>query len=498
MRNVSSSTPDLYRYRSLGEVQNDLSKLRDPWRILLNKKYERVIVGFISEEGDVIYKVAVDEALEFTIEYLSLELPANHHIYKQYKRSVAKIRIQWLLESVCSFNKCNGVTNPELKAFGEQCILEMKPMCGYNSQRCKLDGENLLMLRSNSCLALISDGAICNECKNVMKQLKRKLDLADQNKNKPINAKCPLNRVTSGQLSQAIKDMRRSQKKLEIKIKELNQQIKANSIALDVDLHNDFQDLIDNVKQEFPDDSFEKLFWEQQKKAFQCDPRRRRWHPMMIRFALHIHLRSPSAYRALRESGVVKLPSERCLRDYSNAFHPRQGFNNSTFDDLKHQAFKLQGIGKYAVLAFDEISIKDDLVFDVHTGELVGFVNLGKDLNDIFAAGVKNTDFTSSIASHALVYMVIGLASRLKFSIGYFGTRSFTSFMLYPLLWKAIGFCETYAGLKVVCVVSDKASANQKLYRMHSTSGGIVYFTKNVFATDEDRNVYFFLTHHIF
>ena len=122
---------------------------------------------------------------------------------------------------------------------------------------------------------------------------------------------------------------------------------------------------------------------------------------------------------------------------------------------------------------------------------MIGFVNLGKDLNDLFGADAS-TDFTKSIASHALVFMVVGLASRLKFSIGYFGTRSVTSDMLYPLLWKSIGFCETYAGLKVICVVSDKASANQKLYRMHSTSGNIVYHTKNVFAIDEDRESYFF------
>ena len=64
--------------------------------------------------------------------------------------------------------------------------------------------------------------------------------------------------------------------------------------------------------------------------------------------------------------------------------------------------------------------------------------------------------------------------------------------MLYPFLWKSIGFCETYAGLKVICVVSDKASANQRLFRMHSTSGNIVYHTKGVFATDENREIYFF------
>ena len=30
----------------------------------------------------------------------------------------------------------------------------------------------------------------------------------------------------------------------------------------------------------------------------------------------------------------------------------------------------------------DEVSIKDDLVYDKVAGELVGFVNLGNDVND--------------------------------------------------------------------------------------------------------------------
>ena len=472
------------------ELQNGLCKIKDPWKVLLCEE-QRVILGYISKDGDVTIKVTVDEALEFTIEYLSLELPVNHPIYKEYKRRVAKIPIQWLLKSVVALSKCDGITDLKLKEYGEQCILDRKHNCEYGLHKSKDDGKISTVLRSNTCLAFISKGDVCEECNNVIKQLKRKLDLADRNKNKPITAKTPLRKVTADRLSQAIKDMRLSQKKLQTKIEELSQQIETNGIQLDAGLHNDFQNLIENVKQELPEDSFEKLFWEQQQKAFQSNPKGIRWHPMMVRFALHIHLRSPSTYKALRESGVMKLPSERTLRDYSIVFHPSPGFKKETFEDLRHQASKLQGTGKYVVLAFDEVSIKDDLVFDKHNGELIGFVNLGKDLNDLFGADAS-TDFTKSIASHALVFMVVGLASRLKFSIGYFGTRSVTSDMLYPLLWKSIGFCETYAGLKVICVVSDKASANQKLYRMHSTSGNIVYHTKNVFAIDEDREIYFF------
>ena len=101
---------------------------KDPWKVLLCEE-ENVILGYISKDRDVIIKVAVDEALEFTVEYLSLELPVNHPIYKEHKRSVAKIPIQWLLESVSALNKCNGITHLKLIENGEQYIRDRKHIC---------------------------------------------------------------------------------------------------------------------------------------------------------------------------------------------------------------------------------------------------------------------------------------------------------------------------------------------------------------------------------
>ncbi len=75
--------------------------------------------------------------------------------------------------------------------------------------------------------------------------------------------------------------------------------------------------------------------------------------------------------------------------------------------------------------------------------------------------------------------MVTGIASRLKFSLGYFATTTATADQLFLLMWKAIGF------------VSDKASPNQRFYSLHDSGDKITYRTKNVFATDEQRYVYF-------
>ena len=65
-----------------------------------------------------------------------------------------------------------------------------------------------------------------------------------------------------------------------------------------------------------------KFFWEEQMKVLQSTCCYCKCHPQIIRFALPIHGKSPSAYTELRESGALVLPSERILRDYKNYSPP--------------------------------------------------------------------------------------------------------------------------------------------------------------------------------
>jgi hypothetical protein len=63
----------------------------------------------------------------------------------------------------------------------------------------------------------------------------------------------------------------------------------------------------EKLKDELPEGSFRRFFWQQQMQAVSCkDSRQIRWHPLMIKWHLNIKLRSTSAYT-----------SERILRDYT-------------------------------------------------------------------------------------------------------------------------------------------------------------------------------------
>ena len=54
------------------------------------------------------------------------------------------------------------------------------------------------------------------------------------------------------------------------------------------------------------------------------------------------------------------------------------------------------------------MKVQEDLVWDKHTGELMGYVHLGD--GEINAATLKNTE---AIASHVLVFLVRGVVNPL-------------------------------------------------------------------------------------
>jgi hypothetical protein len=124
-----------------------------------------------------------------------------------------------------------------------------------------------------------------------------------------------------------------------------------DGIIVPEDLDKDLKDIMaentDEIMAKYGADSFEYIFWDQQKQA--ASQKRRcqiRWHPMMIRWCLHLKFISSSAYDALRSSGIVILPSERTLRDYSNWMPAKPGFSADVDGQLMKEA-KITEIPEY-------------------------------------------------------------------------------------------------------------------------------------------------------
>ena len=202
---------------------------------------------------------------------------------------------------------------------------------------------------------------------------------------------------------------------------------------------------------------------------------------------------------------MFKLPGQHTLRDYRNAIKPTAGFNFGIVEELKKQTSKYLDNQKFVVISFDEMKIKEDLVFDKYTGELVGFTDLGN--SDLNEACFENAD---TIATHILAFHLRGISSTLKFCLAYFPTVCVKGFQIMPIFWEAVSILELSCILKVVAAVSDGASSNRTFFQMHeemdliedsktieglehcSIEGKeVVYRTINIFASDK-RYIWFF------
>ncbi|CAB3985949.1 Transposable element P transposase [Paramuricea clavata] len=148
---------------------------------------------------------------------------------------------------------------------------------------------------------------------------------------------------------------------LEEQLEELQQKIVDQGVSVDKSLEEDILQIMNGQNLEATPHM--KFFWQEQMKLLQSSSSGRRYHPQIIWFALSVHGKSPSAYRELRESGALVLPSESVLHDYKNYFTSKAGINNENVHELKKKFSSFTKIQRYIVLVMDEMKIQSGLVF---------------------------------------------------------------------------------------------------------------------------------------
>lgn len=174
----------------------------------------------------------------------------------------------------------------------------------------------------------------------------------------------------------------------------------------------------DEFKRGFPDtNSRQRLFLEQQELfASKVDNCGMRWHPMIIKWCLFLRQKSQAAYAAMKESCFINLPSSRTLYDYSHFLKSELGFQRDVFKlaslEVEKKGLYEEEWRKNVGPLFDEIKIREDFVYDKHTGELIGHCNLGDIANQMMAFDVSQTDTGHEMAKQVLVVMM-----RFEFSL---------------------------------------------------------------------------------
>ena len=199
------------------------------------------------------------------------------------------------------------------------------------------------------------------------------------------------------------------------------------------------------------------------------DSRLMRWHPVFIKWCLYLRHLSGQSYELLREFGCIHLPSQRTLQDYTHYIPAKVGFSAEVDQQLIDAIDFTKEANRYVSLLLDEVHIKEDLVYDKHSGSLIGFTNMGEINNHLinFERSLADEPGEASIASSVLVIMVRGLFSKLNFPYVQFAVASLSGDLMVDPVWEAISRLERQ-GIRVLALTCDGASANRRLWKLHS------------------------------
>lgn len=406
----------------------------------LEELNDRIVIkrlrdSFLLPELELI----IDDSLGFTIKVYGCLLPEDHELYSNSLRSVMNITVSNLVKDMERHFICPGVEpstcSDVIQHVIPKCVDHFKEEDSFPSkQYWRAKGCELLCEGNNQqCMSC------CKHSQAVEKTQRSKLKKLSE----PAHLNSPVSQTPPERIKLTLQMQRLRCAELERQLNEMKAEIKNSSIEIDHELSKDLTSIIGKANAKIT--PFMDLFWQQQKKMFSSSTTGVRYHPMIIRYCLSLAAKSPSCYEELRNSGILMLPSQRTLRDYRNYIRPRRGFQESVLQELKEMTDKYFDVQRYIVLLFDEMKIMSNLVFDKVTGELIGYVDLGDP--DINFATLHKAD---EVATHALVFLVRGVCTQLKFSLAYFATSGVTSYQLMPIFWEAVGILETTCNLWVI------------------------------------------------
>ena len=419
-------------------LDNWVKEIED-WKIRLSK--------IVSPYTTPKYVVEIDDSLAYTIQVYDWYLPEDHWLYKDYKRSVRNVTIVNLIMEIERLQICKATSDQFNK--GGQIIHQVL----RKNEFCSLDYVHEVPLepywcdvfyRTKRCTVLIEYGnSRCKNCISNDNKATHKTNIEIKNLNEPASKFAPVSKTNPQKIKLAMQEQRKTIEKhllrcgqLEREIEMMRKELNKDTITIGHDLSNDLTSILSNAnKTEMT--PFMNLFWQQQKELFTRNPKGARFHPMIIKFCLSLLSKSRSAYDELRNSNILRLPSARTLIDYKNLIKPGTGFRREILDNLTEITKDYFDVERYIVILFDEMKIRSNLVFNKHTEELVGFLDLGDP-----KINYNVSDDDSKLASYVLCFFLRGISTNLKFSLAHFATSGVKANQMFPLFWEAVSLLQ--------------------------------------------------------
>ncbi|XP_052130258.1 uncharacterized protein LOC113209909 [Frankliniella occidentalis] len=455
------------------------------------------------------------------------EIAPDHEVFQKFTPVDLQVMpetvvLDNLLKTVSAlrlFEVCTGVPKLKYKSLWgkvDGCARDTNPYQEIRYQE---------TCRANNCLRIIPQTKKeCSVCYDLQRKFARKFKsqaniacspsgrVKTPKKNKPNkDLSTPERKARMERLCKTIKNVKRQNQRLREKLSKL---IDEEGVEVDEEMDQYLVDIasdpetIDRIEKGVPGGienreesvDFLKIFFEQQLKARKLQHKSgMRWHPLLIRFALHVRETSASAYRELR--GFLELPSERTLFDYSHIYKIQEGCHSDIIKDVAERVAGFRhSYQHYHSILLDEIYINQNLVSRKSDGSVVGYCHLDDVTQELLqlqhtvaaaAEGVPVTPLTPPLAKTMMTYMVKGTSSGIKNVVAAYSCAGTTKEDLYRHSWEVVEKCEC-SGIKIIAIVCDGSGLNRAFIDMNppkTTQHGVTFDTVNPY--DPSRSIFF-------
>lgn len=175
----------------------------------------------------------------------------------------------------------------------------------------------------------------------------------------------------------------------------------------------------------------------------------RRYSPQMKSIAVSLYHASGKAYRML--SKLFILPSKTSLRRYISKMPAATGISQGALNIIKKKVESMSDDEKLCTLCMDEISLKNNLYYDISNDKIIGLEDFG--------SGTR----TNKVANSALVFLLRSISGKWKQPLGYVLVNGGCPMNeMEELMKDGIDKVEGI-GLNIVVVLSDLGSNFQSL-----------------------------------
>ena len=190
-------------------------------------------------------------------------------------------------------------------------------------------------VRSIGCDLLIEGGTIrCKSCKQyrltLNGMLRRKEERTELNEEEVLSSRRPLKYMSQNEVKMKVSKLQGERRKLLTQNKSLAEKnmqlerkirdrIRGNGEDISLQDHETFKALLEEARDTGQCSDYQHLLIEHQLHYNALTNKRSmRWHPTIIKWCLFLKSKSSKAYKVMRDSGFLNLPSERTLYDYSH------------------------------------------------------------------------------------------------------------------------------------------------------------------------------------